>query len=150
MTEWLKSSMPAWAHPALDWLITPRVLATVSLLSLLLFVASVVALPWFVARLPRDYFVRHDHDLPLSVIRSPRWRRPLQIAKNVAGVLLLFAGVAMLVLPGQGILTIVMALVLLEFPGKRALQRRLVARPQVMRALNALRRRAGAPPLILD
>ncbi|GMV14370.1 MAG: PGPGW domain-containing protein [Myxococcales bacterium] len=150
MTEWLKSSMPAWARPALDWLITPQVLATVTLLSLLLLVASVVALPWFVARLPRDYFVRHDHEAPISVIRSPKWRRPLHVAKNVAGGLLLVAGLAMLVLPGQGILTIVMALVLLDFPGKRTLERKLVARPHVMRALNALRRRAGAPPLILD
>lgn len=150
MADWLKRILPGWAHPALDWLVTPQVIAAVSLFSLLLLVASLVALPWFVARLPRDYFVRHDHDAPVSLIRREKWRRLVHIAKNLAGALLLCAGLAMLVLPGQGILTIVMALVLLEFPGKRALERRLVSRPSVIRALNALRRRAGAAPLILD
>lgn len=149
MAAWLRHLLPSWAHPALDWLVTPQMIAAVSLLSLLLFIASIVALPWFVVRLPRDYFVRHDHDAPLSVIRNPGRRRLAHIAKNVLGGALLVAGLAMLVLPGQGVLTILMALVLLRFPGKRALERKLVSRPHVLKALNSIRRRAGADPLLL-
>jgi len=150
VVEWLKHVLPGWTHPFLDWLITPQAITAVTLVSVVLFVASVVALPWFVARLPRDYFMHHDHEEPISVIGNPGWRRAARVAKNLLGALLLFAGLAMLVLPGQGLLTIIVSLVLLEFPGKRALERKLVSRPQVLRALNAIRRKAGVEPLVLD
>ena len=71
----------------------------------------------------------------------------VRLAKNGLGVVLLAAGIAMLVLPGQGLLTLVVALILLDFPGKRRLQRRIVYAPRVLAALNALRRRAGREPL---
>lgn len=142
MTDWLKSVLP-------DWLAKAEVLGTVSLVSIVVFVGSLVALPWIVARLPRDYFSRRRRGHQ-SFLRSRRWQRPARIAKNVVGALLLLAGIAMLLLPGQGIIAIVVALVLLDYPGKRAFERKLVSRPHVLRALNALRRRAGTEPLVLD
>ena len=63
---------------------------------------------------------------------------------------MLLLGIAMLVLPGQGVLTILAALVLLDFPGKRRLERRLLLRPRLLGALNSLRARAGRPPIDLD
>ena len=135
---------------ALRPLFAPPVIAVVTVVSLALLVGSVAMLPWFVARLPRDYFVRPDHDPTLSPIRDPGRRRLLHVAKNLGGALLLIAGLAMLVLPGQGVLTILVSLVLLDFPGKRALERRLVARPAVGGALNAIRRRANAEPLLFE
>jgi hypothetical protein len=54
------------------------------------------------------------------------------------------------VLPGQGLLTILIALILLDFPGKRSLERRIIARPKVLRAVNGLRTKAGRPPLHLE
>ncbi|MBI3201627.1 MAG: hypothetical protein HYZ29_08805 [Myxococcales bacterium] len=135
---------------ALRPLLTPPVIAAVTVLSLALLVGSVAMLPWFVARLPRDYFVRPGHDPASSPIRDPGRRRVLLFLKNAAGAALLVAGLAMLVLPGQGVLTILVALVLLDFPGKRALERRLVARPAVGSALNAIRRRAKAEPLLFE
>ena len=59
-------------------------------------------------------------------------------------------GGAMLVLPGQGLLTILIGLLLLEFPGKRALERRLVARPGIKTFLDRIRARRGKPPLEVD
>ena len=56
-------------------------------------------------------------------------------------------GVLMLVLPGQGVLTILIGLTLLDFPGKRRFVRRLLMRPRVFRVINRLRRRFGRPPL---
>jgi hypothetical protein len=53
-------------------------------------------------------------------------------------------------LPGQGVLTILAGLSLLSFPGKRRLQLRLLRIPAIHRAIDALRRRAGRPPLHLD
>jgi len=148
MREWLMAVAPGWARPWVSWALHPSVLIVLSGLSLFLFVASVLAIPWFVSRLPADYFAR-DRDRP-SLIENARTRSLFHVGKNVLGVVLLLAGIAMLVLPGQGMLTIVVALILVDFPGKRGLQRRLVSRPRILRALNALRRKAGRDPLVLE
>jgi hypothetical protein len=63
------------------------------------------------------------------------------------GVIFILGGLAMLVLPGQGLLTIVIGVSLLDFPGKRVLERRLLSRPMVLQAINRLRQRFGRPPL---
>jgi hypothetical protein len=52
--------------------------------------------------------------------------------------------------PGQGVLTILLGVMLLDFPGKRELEAKLVSRPQVYRAVNRLRARYGKPPFLLD
>ena len=67
--------------------------------------------------------------------------------KNVGGWLFILAGTVMLVLPGQGIITMVVGVMLIDFPGKFRLERWLAARRPLMRALNWMRRRAGRPPL---
>lgn len=69
--------------------------------------------------------------------------------KNAVGVLLFLAGVAMIVLPGQGLLTMLIGISLLDFPGKRHLERRLVGQPAVLRTINKLREKFGRPPLIV-
>jgi len=60
------------------------------------------------------------------------------------------AGIIMLVLPGQGIFTILIGIMLLNFPGKYRLERWIVARRPVLRSINWLRRRAGRAPLVPD
>jgi len=69
------------------------------------------------------------------------------VAKNLVGVILLALGIAQLFLPGQGIVTILLSLSLLDFPGKRAFERKIVGRPRVLRAINALRAKHGRAPL---
>ena len=69
------------------------------------------------------------------------------IVRNAFGWVFIAAGVAMLVLPGQGLLSILAGLVLVDFPGKRRFERRLLASPVVRQGMNWLRRRAGRPPL---
>jgi hypothetical protein len=75
-----------------------------------------------------------------------------RVGKNLAGVVLVLLGAIMALpgVPGQGILTMIIGLTLLDFPGKLALERRLVSRPFVLRQLSALRRRFRRPPLALD
>jgi hypothetical protein len=126
----------------------PTLVAITTTVSIVLFVTSVAGIPWLVSRLPADYFKRGDP--LLHSVRQPSLRVALRIAKNILGVVLLAAGLAMLVLPGQGVLTLIVALVLIDFPGKRELERRLVSRPRVLRTLNRLRRRSGREPLVID
>ena len=68
------------------------------------------------------------------------------VARNLFGWLFVLAGIAMLVLPGQGLLSILAGLVLIDFPGKRRLELRLLAIPVVREGVNWLRRRAGRQP----
>ena len=70
--------------------------------------------------------------------------------KNVVGWFLLLGGIAMLVLPGQGLLTILIGVSLMDFPGKRAIERKLVSRPLVLQAINRIRQRFDRPPLLID
>ncbi|MGE3537021.1 MAG: PGPGW domain-containing protein [Candidatus Tectimicrobiota bacterium] len=116
-------------------------------LSLLMFVGTLIALPTLVIRLPSNYFVTHPGLAPRRAGTHPGLHLLGRVLKNVLGCLLLLAGVAMLVLPGQGILTMFLGLTLLDFPGKRALEWRLVQRPMVWQSLNWIRARAHKPPL---
>ncbi len=123
------------------------VFQTLGLLSLALFVISLVVFPLIVAYLPADYFVREQREPAHQHRKRPLVWVVLTVAKNAAGLALILAGVAMLVLPGQGILTIIIGLALTNFPGKFTLERRLFSRPAVHRALNRVRRAAGKPLL---
>jgi hypothetical protein len=133
--------LPAW----LSWLHHPMVLLAIGVASAALAVLSLLALPFLLARIPADYFHGPRHAAPPG---GARWFG--RLLKNVLGVALLLAGIAMLVLPGQGILTILAAVVCLDFPGKRRLEQRLIARPRVLKTINHLRARTGHPPLELD
>lgn len=109
-------------------------------------VLTVLLLPVLVARLPADYFTASRAELRQERSVSG-W--VLRIGKNLLGLVFLFAGIAMLVLPGQGLLTILIGLLLLDFPGKRALERRLVRRPGIRSFLDRMREKRGKPPLHL-
>lgn len=133
-----------------DWLAEHKELLTwIGIGSAISFVASLVAVPILVARIPADYFA-HRRPPALGWQRQhPLARFFLAGLKNGCGLVLIACGLAMLVLPGQGVLTIVLGLLLLDFPGKRALELWLVARPRIRRALDWIRARAGRPPLVV-
>jgi hypothetical protein len=133
--------VPHW----LGWLRDPMFLLAIAVGSAALAVLSLLTLPFLLTRIPADYFYGPRQAAPPG---GARWIG--RLLKNVLGGVLLLAGVAMLVLPGQGILTILAAFVCLDFPGKRRLEQRLIARPRVLKAINHLRARTGHPPLELE
>ncbi len=117
-------------------------------LSLIMFLGSLIAIPWMIVRMNADYFLEAPTE------RRQHSRHPLLgyigiFAKNILGIGLLLAGIGMLVLPGQGLLTILIALSLLDFPGKRRFELALIERKRIHRAMNGLRRRFNRPPLLL-
>jgi hypothetical protein len=144
LEAWLPESFRGWIEP----LTSTPVLAGLALFSALTFVASLVGVPWFLTRLPADYFSRRER-AALGIPESPKAfsRVVLRLLRNVLGYILLLLGVAMLVLPGQAILTLLIALMLIDFPGKRRFERWLIARPSVLRTINRLRRRTGRAPI---
>jgi len=118
-------------------------------LSLVVLVASAVAVPILVRRLPDDYFLENSPAAEAIRERHPVMRIAFLVVKNLLGGILLLAGIVMLVTPGQGVLTILIALMLMNFPGKRRLEIRLVRLAPVNRAVNWMRRRGGKGPLLL-
>ncbi|MHC4445668.1 MAG: PGPGW domain-containing protein [Planctomycetota bacterium] len=133
--------MPEWIgdHKVLlGWLATSSVVT---------FIGTLIVIPILVVRIPENYFMeRHHHRLPWWD-RHPVLRVACVILKNAAGWLFIAAGIAMLVLPGQGVMTIVVGLMLSDFPGKFRLERWLVSRRLLIRAMNWTRSRASRPPL---
>lgn len=114
--------------------------------SVFLLIGSLILTPWLLSRLPADYFHNPDHRPLESLAHRPFLRIVLLLIKNLVGLLLLLAGLSMLFLPGQGLLTILMALVLLDFPKKFALKRSLIERPRISAGINQLRKRHNKPP----
>ncbi len=131
--------------PLLDWLEAHGwLLVGFSLFSLLI---SLLLLPWFVVRIPEDYFSHHHRHRVSENSRHPLVQGLVIIAKNLLGVLFVLAGVIMLFTPGQGLLTLVVGLMLMNFPGKYTIECWLVSRPGVLKAINWLRQRGGHAPL---
>ena len=108
-------------------------------------VLSAILLPVVMVRLPRGYFTERHRQKQNA--RNRRRSILWHVAKNTLGVIFLLAGVAMLVLPGQGLLTIFFGVLLLDFPGKYRLERWVVLRPGILNAINHIRARFGKPPL---
>ena len=124
------------------------VLLFLSAVSVAGFVATLIAIPVILVRLPPHYF-DPCHPRAWFNDRHPLLRMVGLGLKNLLGVVFILGGAAMLVLPGQGILTILIGLSLVDFPGKMKLECKLVSQPLVLDAINGLRRRFDRPPLVV-
>jgi hypothetical protein len=114
-------------------------------------VISVAVICILLVSLPHTFFLdSHKRDLWIDQHPIVRWTG--RILKNLLGLLLILLGVILSVpgIPGQGILTILLGIVLLDFPGKRRLERSILARPGIQRNVERLRFRFGRPPFVLD
>ncbi|WP_319562619.1 PGPGW domain-containing protein [Marispirochaeta sp.] len=116
-------------------------------ISLFLFLFSLITIPLIVISIPADYFIRPPR--PLAERPHPVLRIFLLIIKNCTGAVFLIAGFAMLFIPGQGLLTIFIGLMLMNFPGKRRFELKLICNKQIKRAVSWIRQRAKAAPLLL-
>ncbi len=115
------------------------------------FVISLSAVGYILVKLPPTFFLDH-HRRDWWRDKSP-WLRWLGIGlKNLLGIALVVLGAFLSLpgVPGQGILTILIGVILLDFPGKRRLERKLIGRPKVLRAINRLRARYKKPPLVIE
>jgi hypothetical protein len=120
------------------------------LLFVVTFFGTLLFVPWVVVRLPADYFqYRKRHPVPWGTYH-PVLRALFLVGKNLLGLLLVLTGLAMLVLPGQGLLTMLIGIMLLDFPGKFRCERWLVRRKPVLRAVNWLRIKRHRAPFDLD
>lgn len=115
--------------------------------SLVLFVVTLITVPFLVLRIPADYFAHAHRPASRFDRHGPAARIAALTVRTIVGSVFVVAGMAMLVLPGQGLLTLLAGFVLLPLPGKYRLEQWLIARRWVHRPINALRRRRNRPPL---
>jgi hypothetical protein len=132
MFEWINTNGPAMAAA-----------------SAVMMVLGLVALPWVVLRLPTDALIRRN---PLDVLgeRHLALRITLFVVRNAIAVPLIVLGVIMLVTPGNGIVTIVLALILADFPDKFGIERKLLASRPVVGSLNWIRRKGGREEFLVS
>ena len=131
----------AKAHPVLlTWL---------WVLSVVTFFGSLLVIPMLVVRMPQDYFLYNKSHLREYRKQHPVFRLFSVILKNILGFVFIATGIVMLFFPGQGVITILIGITLVNFPRKKALEIRLIRQPAVLRAVDWMRSRYGKDPLIL-
>lgn len=112
---------------------------------------SFAAIAIVMVKIPENYFSSHyQQDFLPGSPWIVRWGAV--IAKNIFGFLLVILGIILSLpgVPGQGVLTILLGLIMLDIPGKRPLEARIIKRPTILAAINDLRARYKKPPLLMD
>ena len=117
-------------------------------LSVVVSVGGLALMSLLIVRLPADYF-RDPSPRDFWVGRHPFIRRTGVIVKNLVGSMFVAIGVLLSLpgVPGPGIVTVLVGVMLLDFPGKRRVEQWLISRPTILRPINRLRRRYGKAPL---
>ena len=125
-----------------------QVLGMLAGFSVILFFASILSIPFLVSFIPTDYFQYAEPYRVHHTFKHPVIRLSIIITKNILGWLLIITGAILLVLPGQGLITIIVGLLLINFPGKRNVERKLVSNKKVLHVINWLRKKRNKEPLL--
>ncbi len=115
------------------------------------FLLNLAIVSAILVKLPADHFSKNRKtkfwDGPNPALHAAK-----MIGKNIAGVLLVALGVVLSLpgVPGQGLLTILLGVMLLDFPGRDRLEQKLLSRPTIVNSIDKLRARFGKPPLKIN
>lgn len=119
----------------------------IAIASILTFFATLIFIPLMILRIPADYFEKETPP-SLKKLQIPKFLNiSFIVLKNLLGIILFLGGFMMLFTPGQGILSMIIGLSLTNFPGKRNLERRLIANKKIFSTINAVRKKGGESPL---
>ena len=109
-----------------------------------IFVVSLIFIPFLVSKIPQDYFINPQyHRLEISHFGHLM----AVVIRSFFGFLLIVLGFVMLFTPGQGILSVIVGLFLMEFPGKRHIEYRIVKNDATFKILNWMRAKFKKLPL---
>jgi hypothetical protein len=117
-----------------------HLLTWVTFFSLIIFFVGLGITLFIVAAIPDDYFEQNKrpklHYKPFSIAWIIK-----KLLKNILGIPLLLSGIAMLVLPRQGLSTLIIELFLIDYPGKYRLEKKLFSYPLILNSINWLRKK---------
>lgn len=143
---------PAVILGVTDWLpdLTWQNVGLGVLVVVVTFVVATGIVSFVVVKLPATYF-HPDHDREILKDKPPAIRWAGIIGKNLAGIVLVVLGVVLSMpgIPGPGLVTILFGVMLVDFPGRRWLEHKIVSRPNVQKTINNLRKRFGKKPIKL-
>lgn len=111
------------------------------------FIVSILFCTLSIAYLPSDYFLLKRQ---VNRVQHPVLHLALKVLKNLLAVVLIIVGFIQIPLPGQGVLTMLIGIVISDIPGKRRLERRIIRLPSVLSTANGIRSRFRRPLLVLD
>ena len=115
--------------------------------SIIGFFGSLIVIPWVLIKIPSDYFShvkRKEHQWGNY---PPIIRLALLIMKNILGVIFIIGGIIMLFIPGQGIITIIIGIILTDFPSKYKIERWIMNHTTILKYINKLRAKAKQSPI---
>ncbi|HIJ56708.1 MAG TPA: hypothetical protein HPQ03_11370 [Deltaproteobacteria bacterium] len=134
--------------PILEWFRNYEVLIWwTGAASVLMFLGSLCTIPIILIKIPADYFSSLETNSRINIRDLSFFRLLYLIFKNTVGIAFILAGLIMLLLPGQGILTIIVGMCLLDFPGKYRLVRNIIRNKTILVTINKLRSKADKPPI---
>ena len=121
----------------LEWLEEHRTAVLMAAISFGLGLVALAAAAVAVVRMPAGALQENHNG------GSRAWR----IARGILGWLLIAAGIAMLILPGPGLVVLLLGITLADFPGRCRIQHWICTRKHVLSSINRLRKRFHRPPL---
>jgi hypothetical protein len=132
---------------ALTW----RKILVGALIFLASFLVNLGIVSLILVKLPADHFSK-SRKTKFWAGPRPAIHAAKVIGKNIAGVLLVALGIVLSLpgVPGQGLLTVLLGIMLLDFPGRHRLEQKLLSKPSIVNTINRLRERFGKPPLQLN
>ena len=119
---------------------------TATLVAFIAFLLSLILIPLIILSIPSDYFTHPKRQKYFPERYPPLVQWIFIILKNLTGIVLIIAGIIMLFIPGQGILTIIAGLFFVNFPYKYQIEKWFISRPIVFESLNKLRKKANKVP----
>ena len=134
----------------------PNFIFLTILLTTVVSIAYFIVISYIITQMDKRYFIRKKNagddvsEKPHLTSMNSSVIYVVNIVKIIIGVCLLLCGVVMLVLPGQGLLTILIGLSLVPFPGKNKIEQDLLSRKSVRSSLNWIRMKANKDPFIFD
>jgi uncharacterized membrane protein len=115
-----------------------------------------IIISYIITQMDNRYFIRRkiitvDAIIsPHSSLTNNKLTKLANIAKIIVGVCLLLIGLVMLVLPGQGLITMLIGISLFPFPGKDKIEQYILSRKSVQTTLNWIRIKAKKAPFTFD
>lgn len=118
-----------------------EVLIALTIITSVTFLTSIIVIPLLIINISPDYFLFKRHSM--YEYKHPFTRVLVLIIKNVLGYILFLLGIIMLFIPGQGLLSMALGLLFMNFPGKKKVEKKLFSNIKIKKIINVIRRKFG-------
>ena len=119
------------------------------IVSIFIFVFSMFGLRLFIIAIPSDYFINKKRVSALKNRSILLWIIYI-VFKNIIGYIFIIMGLVALVLPGQGILMILVGLMMSDYPKKFDLEKKIITIKAVRKGINWIRIKSNVDKIKLD